>query len=264
MFITPTVTGSNHAPVSMAVRSSFIRHEPADAAGPRPDCLLRLHALTTQRRRVACGAELYRQGDNFTALYEIHAGAFKTCLTERSSRHRVVGFHMTGDLLGLDGVAAERHSVAAVALEDALVSVIPYDALNHLLREFASLQHEFHKVLSREIVRNHAVMLLLGSVAAEGRVAAFLLDLIGRLRARGYSSSAFVLRLSRTEIGSYLGLQLETVSRTFSKLQSDGVLAISRRSVCVLHEAALHRILQGPGGGNCCNCRATDMHCRMC
>ena len=242
----PTAVDDIHAPAAMAVRSSFIRHESAGASRPGPGIRLRLEALAAERRSVARGAELFRQGDRMAALYEVYAGLFKTCLTDRNGHSQVTGVHMTGELLGLDGIGAGRHSVAAVALEDALVCVIPYDALNCLLQESAALQHEFHRAMSREIVRAHTLMLLLGSVAAEGRVAAFLLDLIGRMRARGFSSSALLLRMSRDEIGSCLGLQLETVSRTFSRMQSDGVLVVRKRSVHVLDEAALHRIVQAP------------------
>lgn len=240
----PTAVDDIHAPATMAVRSSFIRHEPSGSSRPGPATRLRLETLVAERRRVARGVELFRQGDSLAALYEVHAGLFKTCLTDKNGHCQVTGFHMTGELLGLDGIGAGRHSVAAVALEDALVCVIPYDALNRLFEEFATLQHEFHRVMSREIVRAHALMLLLGSVAAEGRVAAFLLDLIERLRARGFSSSALVLRMSRDEIGSCLGLQLETVSRTFSSLQSDGVLVVRKRCIHVLDETALRRIVQ--------------------
>lgn len=241
MSATPTAVDDIHAPAAMAVCSSFIRHQPSGPNRPGPATRLRLETLVAERRRVARGAELFRQGDGLAALYEIHAGLFKTCLTSKHGHCQVTGFHMTGELLGLDGIGAGRHGVAAVALEDALVCVIPYDALNRLFQEFATLQHEFHRVMSREIVRAHALMLLLGSVASEGRVAAFLLDLIERLRARGFSSSALVLRMSRDEIGSCLGLQLETVSRTFSSLQSKGVLAVRKRCIHVLDETALRR-----------------------
>jgi CRP/FNR family transcriptional regulator len=117
---------------------------------------------------------------------------------------------------GLDGIGTDRHTCDAVALEDSQVCVIPYDQLEDLSREFSDLQHQFHKIMSREIVRDHGVMLLLGSMRAEERLAAFLLNLTQRLQARGFSASALILRMTREEIGSYLGLKLETVSRTFS------------------------------------------------
>ena len=209
---------------------------------PDPGCRQRLEALSALRRHVPRGAALFRSGDPLVALYQVHAGFFKTCISDASGRNQVIGFHLNGELLGLDGIDDDRHSVVAVALEDTLVRVIPYAGLCRLFQEYASLQHEFHRLVSREIVRSHTMLLLLGTVAAEGRVAAFLIDLTQRLKQRGFSASSFVLRMTREEIGSYLGLQLETVSRTFSKLQCEGVLHIRHRDVHVLNEAALRRI----------------------
>jgi CRP/FNR family transcriptional regulator len=150
---------------------------------------------------------------------------------------------MAGELLGLDGIGDATHSCDAVALEDSQVCVIPFGRLEELAQEFAGLQREFHRVMSREIVRDHGVMLLLSSMTAEERVAAFLLNLAGRLEARGFSPSAFVLRMTRAEIGAYLGLKLETVSRAFSKLHDDGVLAVHQREVRIVDAAALRQLV---------------------
>ena len=152
---------------------------------------------------------------------------------------------MAGELLGLDGISTDRHSCDAVALEDSQVCVIPYGQLEHLSREFTDLQRQFHKVMSREIVRDHGVMLLLGSMRAEERLAAFLLNLAQRLKARGFSPSALVLRMTREEIGTYLGLKLETVSRCFSKFQDDGVLEVKQRQIRIVDHAALEKIVNG-------------------
>ena len=130
-----------------------------------------------------------------------------------------------------------------MALEDSQVCVIPYEQLEALSREFSDLQRQFHKIMSREIVRDHGVMLLLGSMRAEERLAAFLLNLTQRLRARGFSPSSLVLRMTREEIGTYLGLKLETVSRCFSKFQEDGILAVKQRQIRVLDPAALQAIV---------------------
>jgi CRP/FNR family transcriptional regulator len=121
--------------------------------------------------------------------------------------------------------------------------VIPFDQLEELSREFVDLQRQFHKIMSREIVRDHGVMLLLGSMRAEERLAAFLLNLTQRLHARGFSSAALVLRMTREEIGSYLGLKLETVSRTFSKFQDAGFLEVKQRHLRILDQAGLQRLV---------------------
>jgi CRP/FNR family transcriptional regulator, anaerobic regulatory protein len=132
-----------------------------------------------------------------------------------------------------------------VALEDSSVCIIPYHQLEDLSRELSDLQRHFHKIMSREIVRDHGVMLLLGSMRAEERLAAFMLNLTERLRSRGFSASSLVLRMTREEIGSYLGLKLETVSRAFSKFQDDGVLEVKQRQIRVLDSDALHKLVNG-------------------
>ncbi|MBA4177822.1 MAG: transcriptional regulator [Leptothrix sp. (in: Bacteria)] len=218
------------------------------AAGLDPDGVERLGKLAAERRVVARGALLFRQGDPLGALYEVHAGFFKSCVSDEQGRSQVTGFHLSGELLGLDALGSGQHGADAQALEDSVVCVMPFEPLNELLRDFASLQHEFHRLMSREITRDQSMMLVLGTLNAEGRIAAFLLDLTQRLQARGFSATALVLRMTREEIGSYLGLQLETVSRTFSKLQRDGVLEIRRnRELELRHPEALQRLVQGTG-----------------
>ncbi|MEP7099523.1 MAG: helix-turn-helix domain-containing protein, partial [Burkholderiales bacterium] len=133
----------------------------------------------------------------------------------------------------------------AIALEDSQVCVIPFAQLESLSREFGDLQRQLHKVMSREIVREHGVMLLLGTMRAEERLAAFLLNLTQRLQARGFSPTSLVLRMTREEIGSYLGLKLETVSRAFSKFQDDGLLEVRQRQLRVLDEGALRQLVNG-------------------
>lgn len=206
----------------------------------------RLDTLVAKRTSVPRGETLYRSGDPFRSLFAVRTGFFKTRVAAEDGRDQVTGFQMAGELLGFDGIGTEQHSCDAVALEDSQVCVIPFDQLENLSREFSELQRQLHKVMSREIVREHGVMLLLGSMSAEERLAAFLLNLTQRLAARGFSGTALVLRMTRAEIGSYLGLKLETVSRAFSKFQDDGVLEVKRRAVRVLDEAGLRRPANSP------------------
>lgn len=211
--------------------------------GLSADELARLDALVGQRRSVRRGEALYRAGDAFHNLYAVRAGFFKTCVSAEDGRDQVTGFHMAGELLALDGIGTARHTCDAVALEDSQVCVIPYAELETLAREFGELQRQFHRIMSREIVRDHGVMLLLGSMRADERLAAFLLNLTQRLHARGFSASELVLRMTREEIGSYLGLKLETVSRAFSKFHDDGVLDVRQRQVRVRDEQALRQLV---------------------
>ncbi len=205
----------------------------------------RLDTMVATRRSVARGEALFRVGDPFTALFAIRAGFFKTSVSSEDGRDQVTGFQMAGELLGLDGIGTDRHTCDATALEDSQVCLIPFHQLEDLSREFSDLQRHFHRIMSREIVRDHGVMLLLGSMRAEERLAAFLLNLTQRLRTRGYSASSLVLRMTREEIGSYLGLKLETVSRAFSKFQDDGLLDVKQRQILVLKPEGLQALVNG-------------------
>ena len=201
--------------------------------------------MVAMRRKVARGDRLFQAGDPFVNVYAVWTGFFKTCIASKDGRDQVTGFQMGGELIGIDGIGTRVHEVDAVALEDSQVCVIPYEALEVLSREVHSLQQQFHRVMSREIVRNHGVMLLLGSMHAEERLAAFLLNLMRRLEARGFSSAEIVLRMSREEIGSFLGLQLETVSRTFSKFQANGLLFVRHRQIRITDPLGLQKLLDG-------------------
>ena len=203
----------------------------------------RLDDLVATRRKIKRGAALFRHGERFTSLYAIRTGFFKTCVTTEDGRDQVTGFQMAGEIIGLDGIVSDQHTCDAVAIEDAEVCVMPFEAIERLSREVTALQTHVHKIMSREIVREHGVMLLLGSMRAEERVAAFLLNLVQRLHARGFSQSELVLRMTREEIGSYLGLKLETVSRTFSKFVEDGVVEVKQRHVRILDAEALKQIV---------------------
>jgi CRP/FNR family transcriptional regulator len=205
--------------------------------------LAHIDRLVSSRRVVKRGAALFRAGDPFVSLFAVRIGFFKTRIAAEDGRDQVTGFQMAGELLGLDGISSDRHSCDAVALEDSEVCMIPYARLEDVSRDVIGLQRQFHKVMSREIVREHGVMLLLGGVRAEARLAAFLLNLAQRLQARGFSASSMVLRMTRAEIGSYLGLKLETVSRGFSRFQEDGLLEVRQRDIRVLDEAGLRRLV---------------------
>lgn len=209
--------------------------------------LARIDELVATRRKIKRGATLFRTGEPFTSLFAIRTGFFKTCVTAEDGRDQVTGFQMAGEIIGLDGIVHDRHSCDAVALEDAEVCVMPFERIGELSREVGALQHHLHRVMSREIVREHGVMLLLGTMRAEERLAAFLLNLVQRLHARGFSRSELVLRMTRQEIGNYLGLKLETVSRTFSRFADDGLVEVRHRHVRILDVEKLKALLPQPG-----------------
>ncbi|MDR6213238.1 fumarate/nitrate reduction transcriptional regulator Fnr [Paracidovorax wautersii] len=211
--------------------------------------LRRIDEIVAKRRKVERGAPLYSDGETFSSLYAIRTGFFKTCVTTEDGREQVTGFQMAGEIIGLDGIVSERYTCNAVALEDAEVCVMPFDRLEEMSREITALQHHVHKIMSREIVREHGVMLLLGSMRAEERLAAFLLNLVQRLHARGFSRTEMILRMSREEIGSYLGMKIETVSRTFSKLVEERILEVSQKQVRIVNADALRDIASHQRGG---------------
>lgn len=203
----------------------------------------RIDDMVASRRKIKRGSTLFRNGERFSNLYAIRTGFFKTCVASEDGRDQVTGFQMAGEIIGLDGIVNDNHTCDAVALEDAEVCVMPFDRIEDLSREVNALQRHVHKIMSREIVRENGVMLLLGSMRAEERLAAFLLNLVQRLHARGFSQSELVLRMTREEIGSYLGLKLETVSRTFSRFVEDGIVEVKQRHVRIIDTDALKDIV---------------------
>ncbi len=207
------------------------------------DELNRIDDLVTTRRKVKRGDTLFHNGEKFTNLFAIRTGFFKTCIASEDGRNQVTGFQMAGEIIGLDGIINDTHTCDALALEDAEVCVMPFDRIEEISREVNSLQRHVHKIMSREIVREHGVILLLGSMRAEERLAAFLLNLVQRLHARGFSQSELLLRMSREEIGSYLGMKIETVSRTFSKFVEENIVEVKQRHVRILNTDALKDIV---------------------
>ncbi|MGE3346759.1 MAG: helix-turn-helix domain-containing protein [Ramlibacter sp.] len=203
-----------------------------------------LDALGFARRRIQAGRSLYHEGDRFSFIYAVRSGTFKSSLALADGREQVSGFYMAGELLGLDGVAHGTHASTAIALEDTEVCAIPYSNLMELSSGSAGLQHVVSRLMSREIVREHSLMMLLGSMNAEERLAAFLLNLSQRLKARGYSANEFHLRMSRAEIGSYLGMKLETVSRTFSAFQQQRLLEVDKRHIRITDLEGLTRAFE--------------------
>jgi CRP/FNR family transcriptional regulator, anaerobic regulatory protein len=232
----------NHTAIKVACSNCNLR-ELCMPLGLSEHEMARVDDVVATRRKVARGDHLFSNGDRFNALFAIRTGFFKTRISSEDGRDQVTGFQMAGEIIGLDGIVSDQHTCDAVALEDAEVCVMPFDRIEELSREITSLQRHVHKIMSREIVRENGVMMLLGSMRAEERLAAFLLNLVQRLHARGFSQSELVLRMTREEIGSYLGLKLETVSRTFSKFAEDGIVEVKQRHVRILNAEALRLIV---------------------
>ncbi len=206
--------------------------------------LERAQDIVYARRKVRRGESIFAAGDEFKSIYAVRSGFFKTSIVDDEGREQVTGFFMGGELLGLDGIGSGVHNGTAIALEDSEVCVMPYALVEEMARELPSLQRHLHSVLAREIVRDHGVMMLLGSMRAEERLAAFLTNLSKRFLKRGFSPSEFHLRMTREEIGSYLGLKLETVSRLFSQFQKEGLIEVEQKHVRILDANRLGQILR--------------------
>jgi CRP/FNR family transcriptional regulator len=203
----------------------------------------RVEQIVYLRRRIKRGETLFNTGDAFTAIHAIHSGFFKTSVVDSEGREQVTGFYMGGELLGMDGLGSGQYNATAVALEDSEVCVMPFSLIEDISREVRGLQRHLHSVLAREIVRDHGVMMLLGSMCAEERLATFLLNLSKRFLRRGFSQSEFHLRMTREEIGSFLGLKLETVSRLFSRFQEEGLIEVQQKHVRILDIQGLEWVL---------------------
>jgi CRP/FNR family transcriptional regulator, anaerobic regulatory protein len=211
--------------------------------GLSTDEMRELDTLITQAKPIKRGEALYRAGEPFRSLFAIRLGFFKASVISEDGREQVTGFHMTGELMGMDAVSSDLHTCDAIALEDSEVCELPFTDMEELSRRIPILQHHLYKMMSREIVRDHGVMLLLGNMKAEERIAAFLLNLSQRFAIRGYSASSFHLRMTREEIGSYLGLKLETVSRSLSKFQENGLIKVQNRLIEIIDPAALKQLI---------------------
>jgi CRP/FNR family transcriptional regulator len=206
--------------------------------GLQANDMARLDEVVYTRKRVKRGETLYRNGEAFESLYAVRSGFFKSSVVLEDGRDQVTAFHMAGEIVGMDGIGTDHHAADVVALEDSEVCVIPYARI-----EEAGLSRQLSKVMSRELVRDQGVMMLLGTMRAEERLAAFLLNLSQRFLARGYSANEFHLRMTRDEIGSYLGLSLETVSRLFSRFQADRLISVQQKHIRILDTAGLRAVM---------------------
>lgn len=200
--------------------------------------------LIFTRKCVKRGESLYRAGDAFGSLYTLHTGFLKSSVVLEHGTEQITGFHMAGETMGMDGIGTGRYALDIVALENSDVHVIPFASLEKAASKGPQLQRRFHRMMGREMERCQGVMLLLGTMRAEARVVVFLLNLSMRYAAGGYSPWEFNLRMSRNEIGSYLGLTLETVSRTLSRLQRHQLLAVERKYVRILDIDGLKRVMR--------------------
>ncbi len=210
--------------------------------GLSPDDLPKLEALICNARGVRRGESLYRAGDPFDTLYAVRSGSLKTVMAHRDGREQITGLRLAGDPLGIDGISTDFHTWSATALEDSSVCIIPYSALKHMCRETSAMQDRLHRLMSDQLIRESSQMMVLGSLSADERVAAFLLDVSTRNGQRGYSYAEFNLRMTREDMGSYLGMTLETVSRTLSRFQKRGLIDAQGKLIRIIDLEGLRHL----------------------
>jgi CRP/FNR family transcriptional regulator, anaerobic regulatory protein len=201
--------------------------------------LNRLDSIIDRKRPLARGDHLFRIGDPFQSLYAVRSGSLKTYATSEDGQEQVMGFHLPGELVGLDAIADGHHPLAAKALETTSVCEIPFGELETLSNQLPTLQHQLLRVMSQEIRDDEQNMVTLGQKSAEERLASFLIGISGRFGRRGFSENQFNLSMSRSDIGNYLGLALETVSRLFTRFQNEGLLHVDRKHIELLDRERL-------------------------
>ncbi|KND61932.1 transcriptional regulator, Crp/Fnr family [Candidatus Burkholderia verschuerenii] len=204
--------------------------------------VVKLERVISVTRRVRRGDALFRTGDAFDSLYAVRSGSIKTVIVHEGGREQVTGLLLAGDALGLDGIGESRHACDAVALEDSSVCVVPYALFERVCRESDALQRRMHRMMSQAINRESDHVVRLGMLRADERVARLLLDLSARLARRGYAAAEFTLRMTRDDIGSYLGMTLETVSRTLSRFAKLGLIDAHGKSIRIRDFDGLRQI----------------------
>ncbi len=204
----------------------------------------RLDSIIKRSRPLQKGDYLYNSGDDFHSIYAVRSGSIKTFSESEQGDEQITGLYLPGELMGLDAIHEGRHPCSAIALETTSLCEIPFETLEDLSSEIPELHHQLFRVMSKEIASDQSLLMLMAQKSAEERLAAFLVNLSSRLKQRNFSESEFNLSMSRKDIGNYLGLTIETISRTFSRFQSEGILSTQRKYVNI-HKLEALKALAG-------------------
>lgn len=207
----------------------------------------KLDKIIQRTRPIQAGEHLYRSGDPFKSLYAVRSGSIKTYLIDDEGVEQVTGFYLPGEVLGFDGIGTHIHGCNVVALETSSVCEMPFDRLEELTLVIPGLQHHFFQLMGKQIDSDHQMMLTLSKKNAEGRIATLLISLSRRYSRRNLSPNAMRLPMSRMDIGNFLGLTIETVSRTFSRLAKEDVISVDGREVVIKDHKRLQDLCDGHG-----------------
>lgn len=225
MTISPTYNVIDIASVKQACSGCNLRQLCLPLGIPSQDVEL-LDALIKRRRPLARGRHVFRLGDEFRSLFAIRSGSVKTYTITEDGSEQVTGFHLPGEIIGLDAINSNQHPCAAKALETTSICELPFNRLDELASQIPGLGRQLMRIMSREIQADEELLMLLGKKSAEERLAALLMSLSRRYKERGFSPREFHLSMSRNDIGNYLGLAVETVSRLFTRFQQQGLIEV--------------------------------------
>lgn len=206
------------------------------------DDIDQLDSIIKRAKPFQKGDFLFQNGDKFDAIYAVRSGSVKTYTQNDNGDEQITGFYLAGEILGLDAVHENEHPCSAISLETTSVCKIPFDNLEELSSKIPNLQHQLLRIMSKEISEDQALLILLGQKSAEERVAAYLTNMSDRLSKRGFAANEFNLSMSRKDIGNYLGLTIETISRTFSHLQQEGIIQTQRKFIEILDIEKLRKL----------------------
>src|SRR5574344_1823974 len=198
-----------------------------------------LDDIVKRGRPLKKGEYLFRQGDTFASVFAVRSGSLKTYSVSDGGEEQITGFHLPSEFVGLAGMDTELYPTSAIALETTSICEIPFERLDELSATLPQLRRQLMRIMSREIRDDQQMMMLLSKKTADERIATFLVNLSARFRARGYSANHFRLAMSRSEIGNYLGLAVETVSRVFTRFQQNGLLQAEGKEIKITNNDEL-------------------------
>ena len=205
--------------------------------------LSKLDAIVEKRRPLHKGDYLYRENDHAATIFAVRAGSVKTMVESPNGEEQIVGFHLAGELVGLDGFRDDKHTCSCIALETSSVCELPITHLEELCQQMPELQKQIRRIMGKEVASDHAMLLMLGKLSAEEKLASFLLSFSRRMEERHWKADDFVLSMPRQDIANYLGLAVETVSRLFAHYHEEGIIEVDRRRIHIKQMQRLRQIV---------------------
>ena len=228
-----------------ATCSNCSLHELCLPRGLSIENLEKLDHVIKGSRPIQKNNHIFRSNEEFQAFYAVRSGSVKAYILNEAGEEQIIGFYFPGEILGFDAVEEHKHNCSAITLETTSVCSIPYNKINEVSAKLPELHDQILRLMSREISKENKLLLSINKRSAEERIATFLISLSSRFANLGYSSKEFNLPMSRQDIGNYLGLTIETVSRLFTKFQKSGLVKIDKKSICLEDLPALHAICDG-------------------